>query len=92
MLCNGTVSFYSLPELTPAFGSTQAKNCNWIGGVDLNESVTEPSDGENTVTIMLSLQRKINVVKMGEDARPQLLKVCIRPISNSLMLLTSFRK
>lgn len=75
ILCNGTVSFYSLPELSPAFGSTQARNCNWIGGIDLNESLIEAADEQNTVTIMLSLQRKINVVRMAEDARPQLLKV-----------------
>ncbi|CAI4212942.1 unnamed protein product [Parascedosporium putredinis] len=36
ILCNWTVTFYSLPELSPVFGTTQVRNCNWIGGVDLN--------------------------------------------------------
>ncbi|KXX78860.1 Transforming growth factor-beta receptor-associated protein 1 [Madurella mycetomatis] len=68
VLCNWTVTFYSLPELSPVFGATQVRNCNWIGGVDLNESV---GDGRsNGVTILLSLNRRIQVVRIGEeDAR-----------------------
>ncbi|KAF7525892.1 hypothetical protein G7054_g10953 [Neopestalotiopsis clavispora] len=70
ILCNGTVTFYSLPELSPVFNNTQVKNCNWIGGIDLNEL---QSDYENTdgvgVTILLSLNRRIQVVRIGEDAR-----------------------
>ncbi|KAL7813456.1 vacuolar sorting protein [Trichoderma gracile] len=71
ILCNGTVTFYSLPELSPVFGSKQVKNCNWIGGVDLNEE--EQGDvvantGE-TVTVLLSLNRRLQVVKIDEDVR-----------------------
>ncbi|KAI1195619.1 hypothetical protein F5X97DRAFT_307515 [Nemania serpens] len=65
VLCNSTVTFYSLPELSPVFGSLQVKNCSWIGGVDLNQDA-HPSDG---ATILLSLSRKISVVRIGEDAR-----------------------
>lgn len=52
------------------FGSTQVKNCNWIGGVDLNEFAAdnEPRD-PNGVTVLLSLNRRIQVVRIGEDAR-----------------------
>ncbi|KAF5018720.1 hypothetical protein F66182_9279 [Fusarium sp. NRRL 66182] len=63
ILCNWTATFYSLPELSPVFGSTHVKNCNWIGGVDLNE----PLGG---ATVLLSYMRKIQVVQIGEDARP----------------------
>ncbi|KAK3940790.1 transforming growth factor-beta receptor-associated protein 1 [Diplogelasinospora grovesii] len=67
VLCNWTVTFYSLPELSPVFGTTQVRNCNWIGGVDLNEGV---GDGSGGVTILLSLNRRIQVVRIGtEDAR-----------------------
>ncbi|GAB1314882.1 TGF beta receptor associated 1 [Madurella fahalii] len=68
VLCNWTVTFYSLPELSPVFGATQVRNCNWIGGVDLNENA---GDGKsNGVTILLSLNRRIQVVRIGEeDAR-----------------------
>ncbi|KAI1176140.1 hypothetical protein F4777DRAFT_288266 [Nemania sp. FL0916] len=65
VLCNSTVTFYSLPELSPVFGTTQVKNCGWIGGVDLNQDAQDTGDA----TILLSLSRKIQVVRIGEDAR-----------------------
>ncbi|KAK5627321.1 hypothetical protein RRF57_003036 [Xylaria bambusicola] len=65
ILCNSTVTFYSLPELSPAFSGLQVKNCGWIGGVDLNRG-TQDTDA---ATILLSLSRKIQVVRIGEDAR-----------------------
>ncbi|KAH7141201.1 hypothetical protein B0J13DRAFT_53122 [Dactylonectria estremocensis] len=71
ILCNWTVTFYSLPELSPVFGTTQVKNCNWIGGVDLNDPALDirgPERGSG-VTILLSLNRRIQVVRIGEDAR-----------------------
>ncbi|KAF5679907.1 TGF beta receptor associated protein [Fusarium heterosporum] len=71
ILCNWTVTFYSLPELSPVFGTTIVKNCSWIGGVDLNESPLDDGNAERNggVTILLSLMRKIQVVRVGEDAR-----------------------
>ncbi|KAI1205938.1 uncharacterized protein F4807DRAFT_247349 [Annulohypoxylon truncatum] len=72
ILCNWTVTFYSLPELSPVFGSTQVKNCNWVGGIDLNELSVDNNDrGEPaSVTILLSLNRKIQVVSIADGARP----------------------
>ena len=65
VLCNWTVTFYSLPELTPVF--REVKNCNWIGGVDLTEEIARgPSP---RVTILLSLNRKVQVVRIGDEAR-----------------------
>jgi len=70
MLCNWTVTFYSLPELSPVFGTTQVKNCNWIGGLDLNHQYDNEFDRRSLgVTILLSLNRRIQVVRIGEDAR-----------------------
>ena len=70
VLCNWTVTFYSLPELSPVFGTTQVKNCNWIGGVDLNEGLEDNGDQRSHgVTILLSLNRRIQVVRIGDDAR-----------------------
>ncbi|KAI1371539.1 hypothetical protein F4677DRAFT_435501 [Hypoxylon crocopeplum] len=72
ILCNWTVTFYSLPELSPVFGTTQVKNCSWVGGVDLNE-VGVDNDGRGAsagVTILLSLNRKIQVVSIADGARP----------------------
>lgn len=65
VLCNWTVTFYSLPELTPIF--SEVKNCNWIGGVDLSEELaTGPSP---RVTVLLSLNRRLQVVRIGEEPR-----------------------
>ncbi|KAK0727381.1 hypothetical protein B0T26DRAFT_765273 [Lasiosphaeria miniovina] len=70
VLCNWTVTFYSLPELSEVFNGTQVKNCNWIGGVDLNDDAGDADDRSRGVTILLSLNRRIQVVKIGaEDAR-----------------------
>lgn len=71
ILCNWTVTFYSLPELSPVFGTTQVKNCNWIGGIDLNDPALDNRGSErgSGVTILLSLNRRIQVVRIGEDAR-----------------------
>ncbi|KAF4982021.1 hypothetical protein FZEAL_2271 [Fusarium zealandicum] len=71
ILCNWTVTFYSLPELSPVFGTTLVKNCSWIGGVDLNQPVLDDEDADRNsgTTILLSLMRKIQVVRVGEDAR-----------------------
>lgn len=66
ILCNWTVTFYSLPELSPVFGNTQVKNCNWVGGIDLNDDERGPGGS----TILLSLNRKIQVVGIADEARP----------------------
>ncbi|TAQ85679.1 hypothetical protein B7494_g5991 [Chlorociboria aeruginascens] len=71
ILCNWTVTFYSLPELSPVFGPTQIRQCNWIGGIDLNmDSNTSQQDERNpAVTVLVSLNRRMRVVKIGEEAR-----------------------
>lgn len=71
ILCNWTVTFYSLPELSPVFGNTQVRPCNWIGGVDLN--IDPKADIlENvspSVTILVSLKKMIRLVKISETPR-----------------------
>jgi len=69
VLCNWTATFYSLPELSPILTQVQVKNCNWIGGVDLNESPSDGRPASGGVTMLLSLNRRIQVVRIVEDAR-----------------------
>ena len=71
ILCNWTVTFYSLPELSPAFGTTQIKQCNWIGGIDLNADNDGGGQGGQTptATVLLSLNKKMRVIRIGEDPR-----------------------
>lgn len=59
--CNWTVTFYSLPELSPAFDSRQVRGCNWIGGADLNEDVG------SAVTVLASSNRRIQALQISND-------------------------
>ncbi|KAJ6156386.1 hypothetical protein N7497_005271, partial [Penicillium chrysogenum] len=65
VLCNGTVTFYMLPELSPAFGATKVNNCRWIGGLDLNWDAEEGEDP----TLMIAVQNRIMLVQIGDEAR-----------------------
>ncbi|KAI9791404.1 MAG: hypothetical protein M1816_003972 [Peltula sp. TS41687] len=79
ILCNGTLTFYSLPELSPAFAATQVKNCNWVGGIDL--SFEKDTHDE---LIMISLKSRIRLIELGEKPRP----VVIRNIEYASSLTT----
>jgi hypothetical protein len=76
ILCNSTVTFYSLPELSPVFGTLQVRNCNWIGGVDLDNPQRHGNSefGPVSVNILISLGKRIRVVKIEEDELPRPLK------------------
>ena len=63
ILCNGTLSFYSLPELSPVF--TTVHNCTWVGGVDLNTTAAEEEDG---VVVMICVKSRVRLVKIHEAA------------------------
>ncbi|KAF2092436.1 hypothetical protein NA57DRAFT_50317 [Rhizodiscina lignyota] len=65
ILCNNTLSFYSLPELSPAFPRLKPLNCVWVGGIDQNEpSSRSDQDG---VIIMLCLKTRIRLVKIADS-------------------------
>ena len=66
VLCNGTLSFYSLPELSPAFGNATVPNCTWVGGVDVNKtSVAE----DNGTIVMICVKNKARLVRIRDKAR-----------------------
>ena len=66
VLCNGTLSFYTLPELSPAFNNTTVPNCTWVGGVDLDNY-----DGadESGVVVMICVKMKTRLVRLRDEAR-----------------------
>jgi vacuolar protein sorting-associated protein 3 len=66
VLCNGTVSFYSLPELSPAFPNREPTGVQWIGGLDENADRNDP-DG---AMVMIANGKRILQVKVGEKLRP----------------------
>ncbi|KAF2726374.1 hypothetical protein K431DRAFT_214143 [Polychaeton citri CBS 116435] len=67
VLCNGTLTFYSLPELTPAYGGRiKQGGCTWVGGLDSNEE--GGGNGGGTV-IVICLKQRLRLIRIGDDAR-----------------------
>jgi len=62
VLCNGVVSFYSLPEFTPVFQNREPTGVQWIGGIDENEDRDNP-EGQ---IVMIASARRIRQVRVGE--------------------------
>lgn len=69
ILCNATASFYTLPELSPAFGDkVQQKECTWVGGLDANQS-TEEHVNNNSTVIVICVKLRTRLIRVGKDAR-----------------------
>ena len=66
VLCNGTLSFYSLPELSPAFSNNTVPNCTWVGGVDLSNKLDKEDDG---VVVMICVKNKVRLMRIRDEAR-----------------------
>ncbi|EXJ95098.1 hypothetical protein A1O1_00217 [Capronia coronata CBS 617.96] len=66
VLCNGVVSFYTLPEFSPAFPNREPTGVQWIGGIDENEDLNNP-EGQ---VVMFATARKILQVRVGERLKP----------------------
>ena len=63
LLCNGTLSFYSLPELSPALRNVVVSNCSWVGGTDLNASEEVAAEG---VVLMICVQKCVRLVQISD--------------------------
>lgn len=66
LLANGTLSFYSLPELSPALRNAVVSNCSWVGGTDLNDGNENLEDG---VVLTICVQKRIRLVRIGNEIR-----------------------
>jgi len=67
VLCNGILTFYTLPELSPAYPNTKPlSNCSWIGGRDLN---LDEHAGPDAEVVMICVKSRIRLVRIGEDLR-----------------------
>ncbi|KAK2747735.1 hypothetical protein FQN57_001765 [Myotisia sp. PD_48] len=71
ILCNGIVTFYSLPELSSAYDSSKVVNCSWIGGLDLNLDPDQYINGEAAPdpVVLLGLRHKIMIVTLKDVPR-----------------------
>ena len=65
VLCNGTASFYSLPELSPAFPNREPADVQWIGGLDEN---VERAEAQAPV-LMIANSKRIMLVSVGEKLK-----------------------
>lgn len=65
VLCNGTASFYSLPELSPAFPGKEPTGVQWIGGYDENIG----RDDRDGTALMIATTRRVLQVKIGDRLR-----------------------
>jgi hypothetical protein len=71
VLCNNTLSIYSLPELSPD-STFKPIGCLWVGGVDLNEDVDgSPQDG---VVVVIGLKKRLRLVQISENSPPKAIK------------------
>ncbi|KAK5111470.1 hypothetical protein LTR62_004922 [Meristemomyces frigidus] len=69
ILCNGTLTFYTLPELSPAFGGRiKQGNCLWIGGIDEVEQNYGGNAAYGTV-IVVALRSKLRLIRISDEAR-----------------------
>ena len=66
VVCNGTLSFYSLPELSPASSYKTVPNCTWVGGVDLSNGSDKE---ENGVVVMICVKYKVRLMEICDEAR-----------------------
>ncbi|KAK3615357.1 hypothetical protein LTR56_026640 [Elasticomyces elasticus] len=69
ILCNGTLTFYTLPELSPAFGGKiKQPGCLFVGGVDQMEHNWGGNAAYGTV-IVICLKQKLRLIRIGNEAR-----------------------
>ncbi|CAN9138592.1 unnamed protein product [Alternaria alternata] len=71
VLCNNTLSIYSLPELSPD-STFKPIGCLWVGGVDLNEDVNGSS--EDGVVVVIGLKKRLRLVQISENSPPKAIK------------------
>jgi len=67
ILCNGTLTFYTLPELSPAYRAIKQPDCAWVGGLD-RDLEEEEQNGDDTVALLL-LRQRLRLIRIGDQAR-----------------------
>ncbi|KAH7389919.1 hypothetical protein BKA66DRAFT_526746 [Pyrenochaeta sp. MPI-SDFR-AT-0127] len=71
ILCNNTLSIYSLPELSPD-SSFKPISCLWVGGVDLNKD--EDTSAGDGVVVIIGLKKRLRLVQISENSPPRAIK------------------
>jgi hypothetical protein len=74
VLCNNTLSIYSLPELSPD-STFKPISCLWVGGVDLNEEDHDDGHGgDDGVVVVIGLKKRLRLVQITENSPPKAVK------------------
>ncbi|KAI4682716.1 uncharacterized protein J4E84_007180 [Alternaria hordeiaustralica] len=71
VLCNNTLSIYSLPELSPD-STFKPIGCLWVGGVDLNDDIE--GSAEDGVVVVIGLKKRLRLVQISENSPPKAIK------------------
>ena len=68
ILCNATLTFYTLPELSPAYPEkVKQGGCKWVGGLDEN-LVGEGKNGGSDPVVVLCLRTTLRLIRVGKSA------------------------
>ncbi|KAI5242571.1 hypothetical protein E4T42_07655 [Aureobasidium subglaciale] len=71
VLCHGTLTFYTLPELSPAFGGKIKQNdCTWVGGLDRDLDGQELDSADGCI-IVICLRGKLRVIRIMQQGSPR---------------------
>lgn len=70
ILCNSTLTFYTLPELSPAYETRiQQVGCLWVGGLDRNDT-GDQHNGQGTM-VVICLRQRLRLINIGDEAAPR---------------------
>ncbi|KAI5367774.1 Putative vacuolar sorting protein 39/Transforming growth factor beta receptor-associated domain 2 [Septoria linicola] len=68
IVCNSTLTFYNIPELSPAFEDVRQAGCLWVGGRDRN---VKPKDEDGVrAVVVICLRQRLRLIGVGDDSRP----------------------
>lgn len=70
-VCHSTLTFWNLPELSPAYdGRIEQAGCLWLGGLDNNVGGQE-NGGSNGVVAIICLRQRLRLIRIFEEAQPR---------------------
>jgi hypothetical protein len=83
----GLLTFYTLPEFSPASGGTKLKDVSYVGGLDLNEQdherrFDEEYNEKKPKLVMVLAKSRIRMIRVGDE--PRLVKVFANLCSHSI--------
>ena len=74
ILANGSLTFYTLPELSPILTTTKPIKCSWVGGMEQTSNPSSLEDGidddsNNNAVIMICAKSRIRLVNIADEPK-----------------------